>query len=47
MKRKLLQVMVILGVLGLFCSSSTLAGEHPSKAKGETIMWECPFFPCI
>ncbi len=47
MKRKLLQALVILGLLGLFFSSSTLAGEHPSKARGGSIMWECPFFPCI
>ncbi len=34
MKRKLLVALVILGLLGSFFSFSTLAGEHPSKARG-------------
>jgi hypothetical protein len=47
MKRKLLQALVIVGLLALFFSSSTLAGEHPNNAKGNSVSWDCPYFPCI
>jgi hypothetical protein len=47
MRRKLLPIVFILGVLGLFFSSSTLAGEHPNKARGGSVSWDCPYFPCI
>jgi hypothetical protein len=47
MRRKLLQVLVILGLLASIFSFSTVAGGHPNKAKGGSVSWDCPYFPCI